>query len=205
MWARVIDGSVSELIAHPKNIVDQNGVQHPRSIFTLWSKEEKLSVGIYEVINSSSSFDSKYYISHDPTYEVVDDVVIETIEKAADYNLEDIHAKDEEGTKMLNHLGKPMINKGLKSKAIEQVKNQQASMLQQTDWAIIRKADNGTEIPANIQTYRDAIRVKAEEMETAIIEAKDMKKFISLNLNKHNKDGSLKTVAALQDWPQLGE
>ena len=205
MWARVIDGSVSELIAHPKNIVDQNGVQHPRSIFTLWSKEEKLSVGIYEVINSSSSFDSKYYISHDPTYEVVDDVVIETIEKAADYNLEDIHAKDEEGTKMLNHLGKPMINKGLKSKAIEQVKNQQASMLQHTDWAIIRKSDNGTEIPANIQTYRDAIRVKAEEMETAISSCTTMEDFKSLHIPTYNEDDTVDTIAILHDWPQLGE
>ena len=40
MWALVKDGSVCEIIAHPKSIVDENGVQHPRSIFSIWTKEE---------------------------------------------------------------------------------------------------------------------------------------------------------------------
>ena len=67
MWALIKDGSVSEIIAHPKSIVDENGVQHPRSIFTIWTKEERLSLGIYDVI-MAPTYDQRYYISHDPTY-----------------------------------------------------------------------------------------------------------------------------------------
>jgi hypothetical protein len=204
MWAKVVDGSVEEIIAHPKNIVDENGIQHPRSIFSIWTKEEKIAIGIYDVI-MAPTYDNKYYISHDPTYAVVGDNVVQSIEKAGDHELEDKHATDEESKKMFDLDGKPVINFGLKSKAIDTVKSQQASMLSLTDWAIIRKSDNGTEIPDNIQTYRDAVRVKAEEMEEAITKATTMEAFKKLSITTHTKTGKVKDLAILQDWPQLGE
>ena len=204
MWAKVVDGSVEEIIAHPKNIVDENGIQHPRSIFSIWTKEEKIAIGIYDVI-MAPTYDAKYYISHNPTYAVVGDNVVQSIEKAGDHELEDKHATDEESKKMFDVDGKPVINFGLKSKAIDTVKSQQASYLAQTDWAIIRKSDNGTEIPDNIQTYRDAVRVKAEEMEEAITKATTMEAFKKLSITTHTKTGKVKDLAILQDWPQLGE
>ena len=204
MWAQVKDGSVEKIIAHPKSMVDENGVQHPRSIFSMWTKEEKIAIGIYDVI-MAPTYDDKYYISHDPTYAVVGDNVVQSIEKAGDHELEDKHATDEESKKMFDLDGKPLINFGLKSKAIDTVKSQQASYLAQTDWAIIRKSDNGTEIPDNIQTYRDAVRVKAEEMEEAITKATTMEAFKKLSITTHTKAGKVKDLAILQDWPQLGE
>ena len=204
MWAKVVDGSVEKIIAHPKNIVDENGIQHPRSIFSMWTKEEKIAIGIYDVI-MAPTYDDKYYISHDPTYAVVGDNVVQSIEKAGDHELEDKHATDEESKKMFDLDGKPVINFGLKSKAIDTVKSQQASYLAQTDWAIIRKSDNGTEIPDNIQTYRDAVRVKAEEMEEAITKATTMEAFKKLSITTHTKTGKVKDLAILHDWPQLGE
>ena len=204
MWAQVKDGSVEKIIAHPKSMVDENGVQHPRSIFSMWTKEEKIAIGIYDVI-MAPTYDAKYYISHNPTYAVVGDNVVQSIEKAGDHELEDKHATDEESKKMFDLDGKPIINFGLKSKAINIVKSQQASYLAQTDWAIIRKSDNGTEIPDNIQTYRDAVRVKAEEMEEAITKATTMEAFKKLSITTHTKAGKVKDLAILHDWPQLGE
>ena len=204
MWAQVKDGSVEKIIAHPKSMVDENGVQHPRSIFSMWTKEEKIAIGIYDVI-MAPTYDDKYYISHNPTYAVVGDNVVQSIEKAGDHELEDKHSTDEESKKMFDLDGKPIINFGLKSKAIDTVKSQQASMLSQTDWAIIRKSDNGTEIPDNIQTYRDAVRVKAEEMEEAITKTTTMEAFKKLSITTHTKTGKVKDLAILQDWPQLGE
>jgi hypothetical protein len=204
MWAQVKDGSVEKIIAHPKSMVDENGVQHPRSIFSMWTKEEKIAIGIYDVI-MAPTYDAKYYISHNPTYAVVGDNVVQSIEKAGDHELEDKHSTDEESKKMFDLDGKPVINFGLKSKAIDTVKSQQASMLSLTDWAIIRKSDNGTEIPDNIQTYRDAVRVKAEEMEEAITKATTMEAFKKLSITTHTKAGKVKDLAILHDWPQLGE
>ena len=204
MWAKVVDGSVEELIAHPKNIVDENGIQHPRSIFSIWTKEEKIAIGIYDVI-MAPTYDAKYYISHNPTYAVDGDNVVQSIEKAGDHRLEDEDAVDEDGNNILDSDGNQVINRGLKSNEIDTIKSQQASMLAQTDWAIIRKSDNGTEIPVNIQTYRDAVRVKAEEMEVAISNCVDMESFKALNISTYNEDYTLNTIAILQDWPQLGE
>ena len=54
-----------------------------------------------------------------------------------------------------------------------EVKKQQGSFLSQTDWAYIRHYDSGTDVPANIETWRNAIRAKATEMENAIDAATD--------------------------------
>jgi hypothetical protein len=69
--------------------------------------------------------------------------------------------------------GVQVVTKGVKSNLIAEVKAQQGALLAETDWAVIRNADTGDAIPANIATYRAAIRSKATEMETAIADAAD--------------------------------
>jgi len=91
---------------------------------------------------------------------------------------------------------------GVKSSLKNGVKSQQGSLLNQTDWAIIRKADKGTAIPANIQTWRDAIRAKSTEMENAIDAASDTAGIVALWV-VHDKDGN--KTGILYDWPELGE
>ena len=87
-----------------------------------------------------------------------------------------------------------------------EVKSQQESLLNQTDWAIIRKADKGTAIPSNIQTYRDAIRTKATEMENAIEGAANTDAMAALFLTYTlNEDGSTTKSGTLYDWPELGD
>ena len=56
---------------------------------------------------------------------------------------------------------------------IQEVKDIQGSKLQAYDWYYIRKYDAGTAIPANIQSYRDAVRMKATELENSIAAASD--------------------------------
>ena len=90
---------------------------------------------------------------------------------------------------------------GLKSKLIKSVKDQQGSLLSDTDWYIIRKADKGTAIPSNIQTWRDAIRTKATEMETAISDCSSVDDIAKLWLEV-DEDG--KKSGILYDWPSLG-
>ena len=63
---------------------------------------------------------------------------------------------------------------GVKSTLKDTVKEQQGSLLSQTDWAYIRHYDTGKDVPANIETWRNAIRAKATEMEDAIDKASDI-------------------------------
>ena len=71
-----------------------------------------------------------------------------------------------------------------------------------TDWVIVRKADKGTAVPTATQTYRDAIRTKADEMETAITNAANTDAIAALFLSwdvEGNKSG------ILYDWPEIDD
>ena len=57
---------------------------------------------------------------------------------------------------------------------IQEVKDIQGSKLQPHDWYYIRKYDTGDAVPANIQTYRNAVRSKATELENSIAAASDV-------------------------------
>lgn len=91
---------------------------------------------------------------------------------------------------------------GVKASLIAMVKQQQASLLAQTDWAIIRKADKGTAVPSAIQTYRDAIRSAGNAMESAINSASDTDAVAALFLNI---DADGKKSGILYEWPELDD
>jgi len=82
------------------------------------------------------------------------------------------------------------------------VKTQQGSLLSQTDWAYIRHYDAGIDVPAKIETWRNAIRAKATEMEKAIDDCSNVEDVVKLWL-VHDKDG--KKSGILYDWPELEE
>jgi hypothetical protein len=82
--------------------------------------------------------------------------------------------------------------------------NQQGSLLDQTDWYIIRKTDKGTAIPSNIQTWRDAIRTKGDAMKSAIDGAADTDALGALFV-VYESDGRTVKSGILYDWPELGE
>ena len=88
----------------------------------------------------------------------------------------------------------------------DEVKNQQELLLFQTDWAVVRKADKGTAIPSNIQTWRDAIHTKATEMETAIDNAADTAAVEALFITYTTDSGGNTTKSGiLYEWPELAE
>jgi hypothetical protein len=88
----------------------------------------------------------------------------------------------------------------MKASFTQTVKTQQGSWLAQTDWTIVRKADAGTDVPSKIQTWRDAIRAKATEMEEAIDSAADADALVALFL-VWDSDGN--KTGILYDWPEL--
>jgi hypothetical protein len=92
----------------------------------------------------------------------------------------------------------------VKANLKREVKDQQGALLTQTDWAIVRKADNGTAIPSNIKAWRDAIRTKATAMENAIDGAADTDAMSALFVSyTTNEDGSVTKSGILYDWPEL--
>jgi hypothetical protein len=144
---------------------DASGTQHPSS-WGRWSDAEKAAAGISSVVLQPLPDDRLYTASHN-----ADGSVAST-------------ARELDG------------ERGVKAALIRQVKQQQGSLLAQTDWQIIRKADAGSEaaVPANIQSWRNAIRAKADASEAAITEAADTAAL-----------AALLDAGTLFDWPELDE
>ena len=157
---------------------DQNGIQHP-SNWNIWSVEVKAAAGITEIVQANPP-DSRFYI-----WSYNADGTINTTPKAL----------DDSGSGVTLVLG-------LKSNLKLDVNNQQGSLLNQTDWYIIRKADNATAIPSNVQTWRDAIRIKGDAMKSAIDGAADTDAIVALFV-VYDRDGVLES-GVLYDWPVLG-
>ena len=209
MWARIESNKIVEYYDRKQSIV-LNNVRYSSQIFTIWTDAQRKDLGILPIVISGSHLDTKYYIEKNHSDAIAGDgnSVIRTIGvKAADHKLEDEDAKDEDGNKLKDKDGNQVINYGLKHNAIQKVKSQQAGYLAQTDWYIIRKADAGTAIPSNIQTWRNAIRTDATEIETAITNAADMDAFIALHTDTYKTvDGQqvIDVVARVNRWTKLG-
>jgi len=206
MWARIEDNKIVEYYNQKKSIV-LNNVRYSSQIFTIWTDAQRKDLGIVPVVISGSHLDTNYYIEKNHSDAIAGDGngVIRTIGvKDSDRKLENEDAIDVDGNKLKDKDGNQVINYGLKHIAIQKVKAQQAGYLSQTDWYIIRKADAGTAIPSNIQTWRNAIRTDATEIETAITNAADMDAFIALHTDTYKADGTVDVVARVNRWTKLG-
>jgi hypothetical protein len=175
MWR---EKSTGNLVKEGSSWVDKAGVTHPRN-WHIWSKADKEAAGLEELTPDPIPNDATWWYTQDAAGKVT---------------------KTEKSLTDVTENGR--VTLGVKSVLINNVKSQQGSLLAQTDWAIIRKADKGTAIPSNIQTWRDAIRSKATAMETAITNAADTDAIEALFLvwdGEGNKSG------ILYDWPELVE
>jgi len=204
---------------------DKDGVLHPKN-WNIWSDDHKKAMNIEEITLEAKP-DGRFYNWTDNGLGGISNITAKPLDE---YNRQ-VQSKDSDGESIyLDKDGKEILGKdikegegknytakmedykdsdgnvvkikGVRSDYIRQVKEQQGSLLAQTDWAVVRKADAGTDIPAKIATWRAAIRTKATEMEKAITDAKDMDEFIALFLS-WDKDG--KKSGILFDFPKLEE
>jgi hypothetical protein len=93
-----------------------------------------------------------------------------------------VQVYDEATNSMVNSTQR-LISKGLKSGHIEQVKRTANSILSQTDWMVIRKAERNIDIPADTVAYRAAVVAKATELETAISAVTSVEELMAVNLS----------------------
>ncbi len=130
-----------------------------------WSAEQLAANGIHEVVyNHSNLKDSRFYNNGAESFDFANDTVTASHSAATGKTLDDVNATDEEGVE----LDPVVVISGVKTNEKNQIKAQAGSHLQSSDWYVVRLAESETAIPANVSTYRAAIRTKSNEMETAI-------------------------------------
>jgi len=166
MWAKVKADQVIEVINGAKAITDSNGVQHPSSIFSNWSKDELKNIGIYPV-SVATPPDSRFYKGGTPSYSFSNNKVIETINQTS-HELADVTVTDADNKVMKDSDGTTMISKGLITQYKMDIDKKAYNMLQPSDWMVVREVEAGVSVPDAWSTYRAGVRTKAAEMKTAV-------------------------------------
>jgi len=137
MW--YVDGV--GVIKTPRGIT-KDGVQHPRNIFTQWSKSDLAAIGIKPA--RITSVDQRYYDTGELTW--------------------DTSGAEAVGT----YATTVRSTASLKSTMVSEVNAIASGLLAQSDWMSIREADGGTAVPSAWATYRTALRTTANDKETEI-------------------------------------
>ena len=190
MFALVESGSITKYFSGNRGITIGDN-QYPKEIFTLWSKSEREAIGIYEVeMDTSKRKNEKWYINTNITYSFGSGKVTGAYGDATAKAHADTLYTAQDETDGLGTEGE-VKSRGLKYNLIQNIKNQAAGILQDTDWYIIRKADASTAVPSAITTHRAAVRTKAAEMETAITNASDTPALETLYTYTEQEDGSI--------------
>ena len=194
MFALVESGKITKYLRGNKGITIGDN-KYPQAIFTLWSKDEREAIGIYDIETDSTNFkDQQWYINTNESFTFANNKVTRswgtaTAKAHADtlWTQEDSDNGDLPSDKSVGDVKV----RGLKYNLIQTIKQQAAGILQDTDWYIVRKADAGTAVPSSITTHRAAVRTKAAEMETAITNAADTPALETLYTYTKQEDGSI--------------
>ena len=152
---------------------------YPANWLRLSTAEEKTALGIVEVADPKV-YDNRFYWN-DGSAKELDDVNATYAEDALDgsYKKGDLK-KDADGNQLIIY--------GVKTILKSQEKATAQSLLSKYDWYVTRKSEKGTAIPAEITTYRDAVRTACNTREPAISNCADTAALVTLYGNTE-KDG----------------
>jgi hypothetical protein len=134
-----------------KSWTDDNGYKHPYNWASAWSAEDKEHWGVTWQDDVDTSYDERFYWARD-----------------VERSLTDINEVDEDNNPILDQDGNQVVTKGLKTIWIERTKSTANGLLTASDWYVVRNAEKSVAIPADITTYRDAVRTASGTIETAI-------------------------------------
>ena len=181
MWGKIENKKIIKIYRVPEILRDANGTQYPKAIFQDSKRLEDFY--IYSVVNKNSrpsNLDLYDGISESFAWNETDKKIERTYNATAK-SINDTNAKDQDGKDLKDPItGKQVINDGLKTYLIKQVKAQETVLLAQTDKWIIRKADTGDDIPTTVASYRKSIRDASTKMETEINKIKDINDAVTL-------------------------
>ena len=164
---------------------DNDGVKHPVQWATAWSSDEKAAKGlVWE--DDPAPFDSRFYWA-----------------AGVEKSLDDVNEVDEDGNAVLDEDGNQVVTLGLKSNAKALVKTQAGGLLAPTDWMVIKAAEVADySVPADITTYRAAVRTASNTIEAAIDAVTDLDEFKALYDAPVDADGNSTGNAPINDFPE---
>ena len=170
--------------------VDDSGNQHSK-VWMRYSDSQKATFKIVweDPPASEAPFDNRFYWGRQ-----ADGTLIPK-------SLTDVNEVDEDGNPLNDPQGNQIVTLGLKSVWVAKTKRTANDKLAVHDWMVTRKAEKATAIPSSVTTYRDAVRTKCAEIETALNGAANLTAFMALFEDTVDSDGNVTAVAKINDWP----
>ena len=201
MWAYIKDNKIEQIYQRPKSLV-LGEVRYPSNMFTKYTDAEKAAIGIYPVEDTGTKGDDRFENTSQATYTwSASDKKVTTSYTITEKSLVDTEAKDDSGNNILDKKGNKTYNYGLKTLAKNLAKKQANNYIKQFNWLVERSIyDSSKTIPDAVKTYVTAIKTDCANIETAIDNASDMAAFKKLYDWEFNEDGSVKTIAPIQNW-----
>jgi len=167
MWASIdSDNNVTKVYTRPTAIT-YGDVNYPQNVMSSWTNDELATIKVYPVVEDTTNYeDPSYYINTDETFTYYDSVAINGIT----YTNTVVGAYGTATPQSLNDTTDSEGNTipGLKSQAITTQNQQAYSLLEPSDWYVVRKSENGTAIPSDWDTWRESIRTTYQQQVVAI-------------------------------------
>jgi hypothetical protein len=142
-------------------------LQYPANWIRLASEEDKAAIGLVWEADPIRADDRFYWDGNINNPKALEDVV----------------ALNVDGQNIYDDKGNIVVTKGLKSQFIAQVKAQAGSLLNATDWKVVRAAEGGKALDDATKAARIAIRTKSDEFEAQIKACTTVEQLAALQFN----------------------
>ena len=169
-WVIVKDGAVVREFSRPTAFTYE-GYQYPANWIQNATNAEKSAMGLVQVTISGSPKNEDYY-----TNSLGDNVV----------------ASNGSVSKTWSNTAKTLSV--VQANKVEDAKSNAKSMLDRTDWYVVRKAETSTATPDEITAYRTAVRTCYGNLKTAINAASDVDAVAALYTNSAGASSDAKTI-----------
>ena len=203
MWARVKASQVIEIINGAKAMTI-DGTQYPASIFKIWSAADLKAKGLYSYTETGHK-DTTYYNMGGIKYTVDDDAgtVVGTYSSTAK-GMDDVKWTSKEisdGEAPEGATTDTVKTEGLKTMWTKKIKAVAANKIAPYDWYSLRKAQAGTAIPSDINTYMNAVRTASAVNEANVASTSDVDQMIERASDTFDGDGNWSANSVYNEWP----
>jgi hypothetical protein len=163
---------------------DNDGIQHPAN-WGSWSDEQKTAAGLVWDADPAP-YDNRFWWDANTA-------------KA----LDDVNEVDGDGNAILDQNGNQLVTLGLKSVWKNLTKERAGNLLAPTDWMVVKAQEVASyTVPADVTTYRAAVRTASNTIEAAIDAVTTHAAFLALHDAPVDADGNVTGNVPINDWPE---
>ena len=161
-----------------------DGTQYPANWLRLASPEQRAAIGITEQADAPR-YDQRYFWGYDADGELIPKQLEDEVITPDD--------------------GEPYTQTGLKTQHIQQTKETAKTLLQPTDWYIVRNFERNIEVPVGIVSYRAGVIAVSGEREaligltTSVTELKGLYESSSVGIGT----SVVNHPPAMPEWPSI--